>query len=102
MLAQTWKLLPVLAAVGGAEDGGILDPGVDRVRIIEGRLQMPDALELERPRRAVIPLVGAGLAFVDELVSHRLPGLAAVIGALDELAEPAGRLRGIETVRIGR
>src|SRR5438105_15619570 len=101
VLAQAGKLLPALAAVGGAEDGGVLDPGIDRVRVAEGRFQVPDTLELKRPRRAVIVLVGAGLALVHELVAHRLPGLPAVVGALDQLPEPAGRLRGIDAVRIG-
>jgi hypothetical protein len=54
-------------------------PGVDRVRIGERGLQMPDALELPGMRRAVVPLVRAGDAVVDELVAHRLPGLAAVV-----------------------
>ena len=40
-------------------------------------------------RRAVVPLVGPGHAVVGELVAHRCPGLAAVVGALDQLAEPA-------------
>jgi hypothetical protein len=31
-----------------------------------------------------------------------VPGLAAVVGALQELAEPAAGLRGIETVGIDR
>ena len=73
-----------------------------RVRIGQRRLEMPDPLELPGMRRAVVPLVGAGLAVVDELVAHRLPGLAAVVGALDHLPEPAAGLRGIQPVRVGR
>ena len=63
---------------------------------------MPDALELPRVRRAVVPLVRAGHAVVGELVADRLPGLAAVVGALDELAEPAAGLRRVDAVRIDR
>src|SRR5437588_2804836 len=100
VLAQAGELLPALAAIGCAEEGGILDAGVDRVRIIEGRFEVPNPLELERPRRAVIPLVGARLALVDELVPNRLPGLAAVVRTLDQLSEPAGRLRCIQPVRV--
>src|SRR5438876_6236835 len=85
---------------------------------------MPDALEHPRFLRAVVPLMGrerfAGLRrdIVDELVAfaHRpalrsggrlageggrlLPGLAAVIGALNDLPEPAAGLRGIDAIRI--
>ena len=43
-----------------------------------------------------------GDAVVGELVADRLPGLAAVVGALDDLPEPAARLRGVEPVRVGR
>src|ERR1019366_7398753 len=34
--------------------------------------------------------------------SGRLPGFAAVIGALDDLPEPAAGLRGIQPVRVNR
>ena len=77
-------------------------PGIDRVRIGERRLQMPDSLELPGMRRAVVPLVRAGDAVVDELVIHRLPGLAAVVRALDQLPEPAAGLRRIQAIRIDR
>ena len=52
-------------------------------------------------RRAVVPLVRAGRAVVDELVADRLPRLAAVVRSLNQLAEPAGALRRVEAVRIG-
>ena len=90
-----------LAAVGRAEQRGVLDAGVDRVRIGQRRLEVPDALELPRVRRAVVPLVRAGDAVVHELVAHRLPRLAAVVGALDHLPEPAAGLRRVEPVRVG-
>src|SRR2546428_8604924 len=83
---------------------------------------MPDALELPGVLRAVVPLVRReGLArfrgrVVHELVAlalrhlaglhghsaaGRLPRLAAVAGALDDLSEPPARLRRIQPVRIG-
>src|SRR3989442_12990508 len=83
---------------------------------------MPDALELPGMLRAVVPLMrGEGLArlrgrVVGELValafgetfrglfqhtSRRLPRLAAVAGALDDLSEPPARLRCVQPVRIG-
>ena len=99
--AQSGKLLPGLPAVGGAEQGGVFHSGVDRVRIGQRRFQMPDALELPRMRRAVVPLVRAGNAVVDELVVHRLPRLAAVVRALDHLPEPAAGLRCVQPVRVG-
>ena len=78
---------------------------------------MPDAFELPRMLRAVIPLVRAHLAFVNELVAlalwasfrafqflgaaaGRVPRLAAVVRALDDLPEPAAGLRGVKAVRI--
>ena len=102
MAAQPGQLLPGLPAVGRAEQGGVLDAGVDGIGIGQRRLQMPDALELPGVLRAVVPLVGAGDAVVGELVADRLPGLAAVVGALDHLPEPAARLRRVEPVRIDR
>ena len=101
MAAQPGKLLPRLAAVGRAEQGGVFHPGVDGVRIGQRRLEMPDALELPGVRRAVVPLVRAGDAVVHELVAHRLPRLAAVVGALDHLPEPAAGLRRVQPVRVG-
>ncbi len=53
---------------------------------------MPDAFELPGVLCAVIPLVGAGHPFVIELVPDRFPVLAAIIGALNHLTEPAARL----------
>ena len=124
MAAQPGQLVPRLAAVGRAEQGGVFDAGVDGVRIGQRRLEMPDALELPGMLRAVVPLVrGEGLAgfgrrVVDELVALALghavrsggrlagrcsglvPRLAAVVGALDDLPEPAAGLRRIQPVRV--
>src|SRR5689334_15889893 len=61
---------------------------------------MPDALELPRMRRAVVPLMRPRDAVVDKRIAHRLPRLTAVVGALDKLAEPAGRLRGVEPLWV--
>ena len=57
--AEPGELVPDSAAVGGAEEGGVFDAGVDGVGIVERRLEVPDALELPRVLRAVVPLVGA-------------------------------------------
>ena len=54
---------------------------------------MPNAFELPRMLRAVVPLVRAGVALVGELVADRLPRFAAVVGPLDLLTEPATALR---------
>src|SRR5690242_2125117 len=100
MLPKPGNFLPVVPAIRGAEHGGIFHAGVNRVRIVQGRFKMPDALEFPGMRRAVIPLVSARDAIVDKLVPHRLPGLAAIIGTLDLLTKPAAGLRGIEPVRL--
>src|SRR5437879_2480551 len=55
VIAQSRKLLPSLGAVGRAKQGGVLDAGVERVRIGRRRLQMPHARELPRVGRAVVP-----------------------------------------------
>src|SRR5690242_14453178 len=88
---------------------------------------MPDALEFPGVLGAVVPLMRGqrfaalfGRSVVNEFVAFALghalrrggffagrraglnPGLAAVIGALDDLAEPAAGLGGIDAVRGGR
>ena len=99
--AQPGQLLPGAAAVLGAEQGGVLDPGVDRVGIGPVRLQVPHPGELPRVRRSVVPLVGAGLPLVAELVTHRVPRASAVVGTLDHLPEPVGVRRRVEPAGIG-
>ena len=78
-----------LPAVGRQIDRGVLGAGVHRVGVVQRRLEMPDALELPRPRRAVVPEVLADLALVGEVVADRIQRLAAVVGPLDHLPEPA-------------
>ena len=99
--AQPGQLAPGLPAVGGLEQPGVLHPGVDRVRVVERRLQMPHPGELPRVRRAVVPLMRARLTVVAEVVADRLPARAAVVRALDQLAEPAAALRRVQPVRVG-
>jgi len=122
--SQAREFVPVLSTIGGAEKSGVLDPSVDGVGISERRFKMPDALELPRMLRAVVPLVGSerrarlGGCVVDKLVAFapgraagassfpwrraRLePRFAAVIGALDHLPEPAAGLRGVEAIGVG-
>ena len=98
--AQAAEFAPGLAAVGGLENGGILDSGVDRVGVGKRRFEMPDALEFPGVGRAVVPLVRAGVAFVGELVADRLPGLAAIAGTLDQLSEPAAGLRSVDAIGV--
>src|SRR5450432_2983012 len=63
---------------------------------------MPDALELPRMLRAVVPLVRARDAVVDIRIADWLPRLPAVVRALDLLPEPAAGLRRIQPVRVNR
>ena len=122
--AQAGKLLPRLPAVGRAKQGGIFDPGVDRVGIGQRRFEMPDAFELPGMRRAVVPLVrgerfaGFRRRVVNKLVALALghavrgggrfargcpglvPCLAAVVRALNDLAKPAAGLRRIQPIWI--
>ena len=54
------ELVPFLAAIDGSEKGSVLDAGVDRVGVGQGRLEMPDPVEFPGVRRPVVPLVGPG------------------------------------------
>src|ERR1700738_2640358 len=116
--------MPVLTTVGRTEQRGVFHSGVDGVGIGERRLEMPDALELPGLLLAVVELMrGERLAgffggVVGKLVavafghcSRRrsgfagrraglMPGLAAVIGALNDLPEPAASLRGVKTIGV--
>src|SRR6185503_20458351 len=102
MGTKTRQLVPVLPRVAGLEHRRVLDARVDGIRIVQCWLEMPDALEFQRVRRAVVPQVLAGNAVVDELVADGVPGRAAVVRALQDLSEPAARLRGIQPVRVRR
>src|SRR5450755_4605866 len=102
VFAQAGEFLPVLSAVGSAKNRGILHAGVDRIGVRQRWLQVPNPLELPGVRRAVIPLVRARDARIRKLVSHRFPGYAAVLRALDHLPKPAARLRSIKAVGIRR
>ncbi len=62
---------------------------------------MPDPLELPGMLSAVVPLMGTWVAVVAKVVADCLPGVAAVVGPLHRLPEPAARLGGVEAVRIG-
>ncbi len=102
VLAQAGQFLPRLPAVAGAEDGRVFDAGVDRVWVVERRLKVPDAFEVPRVRRVVVPLVCARPADVGELVADGRPRLAAVVRAMDDLAEPVTGLRGVDAIGVGR
>ena len=102
MAAQTGKLFPIVPAVGRTKERGIFDAGVDEIGIGVRRLEMPDARELPRMRRAVIPAVRPRLAVVDEAIAHRLPRLSAIVGSLHDLPEPTRRLRRVQPIGIGR
>ncbi len=115
--------MPAGSTVGRAKQRRVFHSRINGVGFGERRLQMPHSLKLPRMLRAVVPLMrGERLAgfrrtVVDELVAlplgkafrrflrlaaRRLPGLAAIVGALDDLPKPAAGLRGIQPVRIGR
>src|SRR5207248_11707062 len=84
VIAEPRQLLPCVATVGRAEERRVLDAGEHRVRIGQRRLEMPHPRELPGMLRPVVPLVRARNALVRELVADRLPGLAAVVRALDD------------------
>src|SRR5262245_50114065 len=74
--AEGWVRRPVsssrLPAVGRAEHRRVLNARVDGVWIPQRRLEVPDARELERALRAVVPEMIADGPLVREFVAHRL------------------------------
>src|SRR3972149_5515371 len=102
MASQSGELLPGLACIGRAKERRVLHPGVDGVGVGQRWFKMPDPLELPGVRGAVVPLVRAGVAVVLELVAHRLPGLAAVVGAMHHLTEPVAHLGSVDPTWIDR
>src|SRR5438046_6651898 len=124
MAAQSSEFLPILPAVRRAEYASVFHGRVDGVRIGRRRFEMPDTLEFPGMLRAVVPHVGgerfAGFRgrVVDELIAlafgrarlgvllprrrpRLYPSLAAVIGAPNDLPEPAAGLRRIDAIRVG-
>jgi hypothetical protein len=99
---ETGELLPGLSSIGRTEERGVLDSGVHGVGIVQRGFEMPDALELPGMGRAIVPLMGAGDAVIHELVADRCPALAAVVGSLHHLPEPAAGLRGVKSAGVGR
>src|SRR5262249_28119279 len=108
--AQAGHFLPVLAAVRRAKNGGIFHAGIHGVRVMQRRFPVSHPFVLLGLLRAVVELMcgqrfaGLGRSVIDKLVagslgrswgrllsrgrSWLLPGFAAIIGALDDLAEP--------------
>src|SRR5215470_1129096 len=72
---QPGQLRPGRTAVSGLEQAVALDSGIYGVRVVERWLEVPDASELPRVRRAVVPLVRARGAVIAEFAAHRLPRL---------------------------
>src|SRR5207245_9280202 len=106
------------------EYASVFHSGIHGVRICERGFKIPDARELPRMLRAVVPhvsrerLAGFRGGVLHELVAFALgrprlgvffarwcpwlgPGLAAVIGPLNNLPEPTARLRCIDPIRVG-
>src|SRR5437764_128196 len=53
-------------------------------------------------RRAVVPRVRAWGALVTKVVTCGFPRVASIVGALQDLAKPSARLRGVEPLGVGR
>src|SRR5260370_20165379 len=98
--AQSRKLLPGTAAVHRLDQRRVLRARVHGVRIGQRGLEMPDALELPRVLRSVVPLVRAGNTVVFELIADGFPGFSAVLRTLDHLSKPPAGLRGVQPIRV--
>src|SRR5204863_6143198 len=95
---QAGKFLPAFPAVRRAEEGGIFRSRIDGIGTSERWFEMPDSFELPGMLGAIVPLVSAGDAIVDEFVPNRFPGFATIVGALHHLSEPTTGLRCIKPV----
>lgn len=98
--AKGGEFLPGVAPIGGAKEGGIFHAGVDGIGIVEEGLEVPDAFEFPRVLGAVVPFVRADFALVLKVVADGFPSEAAIVGALDDLAEPTAGLGGVEALGI--
>ncbi len=63
---------------------------------------MPNPGELPGVGGAIVPGMRAGVPFVDEIIAHRVPTLAAIIGTVHHLPKPTAGLGGVDPIRIGR
>src|SRR5262249_45286900 len=110
--AKPCKFVPGLSTICGTEQGRVLYPRKDRIRIAQRRFKMPDSLELPGTLCTVVPLMGGerlagrGGRIVDKFIALSLgraircrgrfarrctrlvPRLAAIVRALDDLSEP--------------
>ena len=102
VMAQAGQLPPRLATIRSLEKGRVLCARVHRVRVCQRRLQVPDAFELPRFGRTVIPQVITHLTVVFELIAHRLQVFPASLDLLDHLPEPATRLGCVDAVGVSR
>src|SRR6516162_5020536 len=120
MTTQAREFLPGFAAVSRAEQSGVLNTGVDGVRVAERGFEMPDTLEFPGMLRAVVPLMRRERCsgrIVNELVAFAFghaawpgrfarrrtrlePGFSTVVGALNDLTEPAAGLRGVDAIGV--
>src|SRR5688572_10813721 len=116
--------MPRLTTVRGAKQRSIFDARVNSVWIVERRFKMPDSFELPRMWSAIVKLMrgerfsGLFRSVVNKLIAlaHRHsfgrhnrragrcsrlePRLAAVVGALNDLSEPAARLRSVNAIWV--
>src|SRR5438309_5106131 len=72
VLTEPGKFVPRFAAVFRFEQRRVLHAGVNMISVIERGVEMPDALELPRTLRAVVPHVRAGDSVVHEHVALTL------------------------------
>ena len=75
MGAESGKFLPVLPAIGGAEQSGVFHSRVYHIGIGQRGLEMPNTREFPGVRRSVVPHVRAGDTVVHEFIADWLPGL---------------------------
>src|SRR5207247_2686165 len=100
--AQAGHLGPSRASVTGGEQRRVLDARIDHLGVTQRGLDVPNALELPRVRRAVVPGMRARGAFVLEVVAGGFPGLAPVVGPWQHLTEPPARFRALEPFGVAR
>ena len=99
--AQSGEFVPGFSAVFRFEQRGVFHACINVIGIMKRRFQMPDALELPRMLRAVVPLMCCEwFASFSRSIVHELVALASgrAIRAFQFLGAAAGRVPGFAAV----
>jgi hypothetical protein len=101
-LTKPGKLMPALTAIIGAEEGRVFNASIKHIWIRQRRFQVPDSCEFPGVLGAIVVLVSARVALVEKFVADCLPGPTTVFRTLNDLSEPTGGLRNVQSICVDR